>query len=70
MKKWIAIYCGHEWTHAWILEAVSEKDAEGKARSEILAAFASGAIGSNLDEGRGEWIEVRPMASTFLETTS
>lgn len=70
MKKWIAIYCSREWTHAWVLTATTSEEAEQQARAEILKAFKSGDFGAAVvDEYSGEWIEIRPLAETFLETT-
>ena len=70
MKKWIAVYCSRDWTHAWIVEAKTSEEAESRARAEICGAFQSGDFGSaEVDEDFGEWIEIRPLAVTFLETT-
>jgi len=70
VKKWIAVYDSREWLHAWVLTADSEKEAEEKASQEIREAFVKGVFGTpQVDMDAGEWLEVRPLAGSFIETT-
>lgn len=69
MKKWIVVYNSREWTHAWVVNADTEKQAEEKAEQEIRDAFAKGAFGSaQVDLNAGEWLLARPLAESFIET--
>lgn len=69
MKKWIVVYNSREWTHAWVVSAATEEQAEERAHQEIKDAFAKGVFGTpQVDSDAGEWLLARPFAESFIET--